>query len=366
MKPLNIAVAAFSTHGGSGIVGFESARLLARRGHSVSFVSPRPPLRAASAGNLNLCTVHRIKHPLFSPGAYAWSLATTLLDLHQKRPIDLIHVHYAVPHAVSAALVRQTLGGGGPALVTTLHGTDVTQHTVAEEHRMLTRWALEQNDALVVPSLALQRAATDRFGFEAERFEVIHNFVDLDAFHPGDPPETPRLIHVSNLRPVKRGLDVIAIFERARASLPQLRLTIVGDGPDREAMESRVRSSGLTGAIDFAGVDVDVAKRLASASVFVLPSETESFGLAALEAMACALPVVGSHAGGLPEVVKHGEGGFLHTVGDVDAMAASVISLLTDTSLMAQQRAAARARATQIGDPNPILDQYESLYRSIV
>lgn len=367
---MRIAVAAFSTHGGSGIVGFESARLLARRGHSVCFVSPRPPLRAAKAGNLELRSISRIKHPLFSPGAYAWSLAATLIELHHEAKLDLIHVHYAVPHAVSAALVAQTLGEDAPALVTTLHGTDVTQHTLAKSHRALTGWALEQNEALVVPSQALQRAAADRFGFELERFRVIHNFVDLEAFHPDSapdsPPDSPRLIHVSNLRPVKRGLDVITIFERARAVFPNLRLTVVGDGPDREAMERRVDEVDLSTAVEFAGVDVDVAKRLASASVFVLPSETESFGLAALEALACGVPVVGSQVGGLPEVVKHGEGGFLHPVGDVDAMAESVIALLSDRETMSRQRIAARARAEQIGDPKPVLDQYEMLYRSLL
>ncbi|MEL6544676.1 MAG: N-acetyl-alpha-D-glucosaminyl L-malate synthase BshA [Myxococcota bacterium] len=368
MKTLRIAVVAFPTHGGSGVVGFESARLLSERGHRVSFVSSDLPLRASNSTGLELCLVERIKHPLFSPGAYAWSLSSCLLDLHFREPLDVIHVHYAVPHAVSSALVRQTLASeSAPALVAHLHGTDVTQYTSQPSQRELTRWALEQHDALVVPSRALKGEAAERFGFPAERFQVFRNFVQLDTFAPGELGSgAPRLVHVSNLRPVKRGLDVVAVFERARATIPELELTVVGDGPDRAAMENYVSSAGLTSAVQFVGVDVDVASHLKSASVFLLPSELESFGLAALEAMACGVPVVGTEIGGLPEVVKHGEGGYLHAVGDIDAMAGSVVSLLRDRQLLENQRELSRKRAVHIGDPKPVLDQYEALYASLV
>lgn len=369
MRPLNIAVVAFPSHGGSGIVGFESGRLLAKRGHSVSFVSSGVPLRATAGERgcgMRLVNVVQTAHPFFSPAAYAWALTTALLDLHAAEPLDVIHVHYAVPHSVSAALVRQTLGASKPALVTTLHGTDVTQQTVDESQRVLTAWALEQCDALVAPSEFLRKSTAVRFDYGTEeRIRVIGNFVDLDTFSPGGMKNTPTLVHVSNLRPVKRGLDVVSIFAQARLRVAELRLEIVGDGPDRSEIENRVGQLGLEDVVRFTGVDVDIADRLREASVFLLPSESESFGLAALEAMACGVPVVASQVGGLPEVIKHGEGGFLHPVGATDEMAASVVKLVADSDFMSKQRAAARERAEQIGAPEPILDLYEKLYRTL-
>lgn len=366
MSSLHVAVIAFSSHGGSGIVGFESACRLAHRGHRVCFISSERPLRADPAeGALSVLTVQDDPFPEFSPNAYTWSLAASLLDVHQRQPIDVVHAHYALPHAVSLGLVRQTLGTSTPHLVTTLHGTDVTHYTERSSHRRLTAWALQQCDALVVPSSALRRSAAEHFGFASERFRVIGNFVDLEAFQPNLERRTPQLVHVSNLRAVKRGLDVIAVFARCHDAVPGLRLVVVGDGPDRVAMESRARVLGLSDHVEFAGVDPDVASRLREASVFLLPSESESFGLAALEAMACGLPVVGSRVGGLQEVVPHGQGGFLFPVGDVEAMARAALELLCDPALLKRQATAARSRAEQIGAPDPIIDEYEALYRSL-
>lgn len=372
MKPLRIAVVAFPTHGGSGVIGFDSAYLLAKRGHSVSFVSSEYPFRARGSvsdeeHDFGIVTVETKRKPDFGPEAYAWALSATLIELHAKRAIDVIHAHYAIPHALSVALVRETLGLDGPRLVTTLHGTDVTQQSRFVADRRLTAWALDRCDALVAPSDWLKATAIERFGSDVVRNCVVAgNFVDLNRFAVREMTRPMRIVHVSNLRPIKRGLDVIEVFERAKSSVAELELDVVGDGPDLNAMVQRASTGGLNRSIRFWGGDGRVAERIGGACAFLLPSESESFGLAALEAMACGVPVVGTRVGGMPEVVRDGDGGFLHALGDVDAMAADVIRLCSDTELQAIQSRAARARAVKIGQAEPIIDRYEQLYQSLV
>jgi N-acetyl-alpha-D-glucosaminyl L-malate synthase BshA len=353
MKRLRIGVSCFSTFGGSGVVATALGQAMAARGHEVVFVGDAPPQR------LDLTQPRLRFHPVPTgfdpPPGDAFALAAALLEV---RGLDLIHAHYALPHAAAAVLARQ-LGSTAP-VITTLHGTDVTTLGADPRWQPLLRMCLAQSAAVTAPSLALAAAAAPLLDGP---IEVIPDFVDTGAFHPPtEPPDGElRLIHVSNFRPVKRVHAVVDIFRRVLARHPA-RLLLIGDGPDRPEVERA--AADLGDRVRFIGKRHHFEAALRAATVFLLPSATESFGLAALEALASGVPVVASNVGGLPEVVRHGETGWLLPPDDLDGMAAHILTL-TDPTRRQTMGEAARADAVARFTEGPIVDRYEALYQRV-
>jgi N-acetyl-alpha-D-glucosaminyl L-malate synthase BshA len=368
---LGVGIICFSTFGGSGVVAAEIAMSLARRAHRVHVFSDDVPTRLdlTRAG----VAFHRVEvrpYPQLRHSPYALALTSKVVEVSRRERLDLVHAHYAVPHAVSAHLARQVLGREGPRIVTTLHGTDITLVGTDPSFLPLTRFSIVESDAVTAPSAWLARAPHAALEVPARvDIDVIPNFVDTGQFHPGRRAAAPAgatrmLVHVSNFRPVKRVDDVVRIFARVRAALPA-RLRLVGDGPERPRIEALARELGVAGAVELLGERVDLPEVLRDADLFVLPSETESFGLAALEAMACGVPVIASDVGGVSEVVVHGACGFLCPLGDVAAMADAALRLLRDEPLRARFAAAARRRAETEFQIEPAVDRYEAVYRRI-
>ena len=379
---LNIGITCFPTFGGSGIIATEVGLGMARRGHRVHFISRALPVRLGSSGaGVFFHEVTESDHPVLHPGgAYPIALASKIIEVSAYERLDVLHVHYAVPHATSAWLARAVMGAQAPRLVTTLHGTDITLVGSDPSYLPITRFSILQSDAVTVPSAFLRDATRTQLDVDPARdIDVIANFVDTERYQPCAPAarsrlgglfeqlegDEPILFHVSNFRPLKRIGDVIAIFEAVQRVRP-CRLVLVGDGPERSIAEHTVRHLGLQGRVCFLGNQDRFVDWLALADVFLLPSETESFGLAALEAMSCGVPVVASEVGGLPDVVVSGETGWLAPVGDVRAMAAHVLDLVSDRTrwLVFSQRARQHA-VTHFG-LEPALDAYEAVYRRVL
>src|SRR5712692_1492267 len=325
---LRIGITCYPTFGGSGIIATEIGLSLARRGHRVHFICYDVPWRLEDFHeNVFFHEVEVRDYPLFDHGHYALALASKMVEVSTYEKLDLLHVHYAIPHATSAYLARQILEASAPRLVTTLHGTDITVVGIDRSFLPITRFSIIQSDGITVPSEYLKQATHDNLNVpRSVPIEVIPNFVDTEKFKPvpskridqlarlfaGARPNfegaaRPRvLIHNSNFRPLKRVEDVVRIFAQVRKTTPVV-LVLVGDGPDRSRIEAMVRDLKLTGAVCFLGKQLNFLEVLQSSDVFLLPSETESFGLAALEALSCGVPVVASRVGGLPEVVIDGE-----------------------------------------------------------
>jgi L-malate glycosyltransferase len=380
---MRIGVVCYPTMGGSGIVATEIGLGMARRGHDVHFVSYDVPARLAPF--LDRVAFHRVEwrdYPLLNLCPYPLALATKLAEVSTTHRLDVLHVHYATPHATSAFLARQILGHRSPRVITTLHGTDIT--LVGRDPALLpvTRLSLLHSDALAVPSEYLRQAAHVELSLPTELpIEVIPNFVDTDHFRParrrpevlrsrlslvddGSPPP-PLLVHASNFRPLKRTDDLVRILATVRREVPAV-LALVGDGPERPRAEALVAELGLGDAVRFLGVQIDFLALLQQGDVFLLPSETEGFGLAALEALACGVPVVASSVGGLPEVVTQGETGLLCAPGDVAGMAAAVLRLLQDPTQRQRMALAARASVELKWRREPLLDRYEEYYRRVL
>ena len=367
---LRIGVACFSTFGGSGVIASEIGMSMARQGHRVAFLSDKPPARLdLSCPNISFHAVAALNYPVRAQSSYAVALAAEMIEVGQKEHLDLLHVHYAVPHAIGAYLARQVLGAAAPKVLVTLHGTDVTRLGADPKFSSLTRFAVLAGDAVTAPSHWLAEQAYRQLGLPREtNIDVIPNFVDTHRFRVArmkSPAGRQILTHVSNFRPLKRVEDVVRIFAGVRSEMPA-RLHLVGDGPERLRVEALVHSLGLAGDVRFFGEGADVAEVLQDSDVFLLPSETESFGLGALEAMACGVPVVASNVGGLPEVVLDGETGFLAPVGDLEEMSKQVRRLLTDPDLHARMSRAARARAEVHFQLEPAVERYELVYRRVV
>ncbi len=367
---LAVGIACYPTFGGSGIVATEIGRSLARRGHRVHFLCSAIPGRLDPARDgVAFHAVTAPPYPLFDASPYTLALCSKMVQVAERERLDLLHVHYAVPHAASAYLARQILGARAPKVVTTLHGTDITLVGSDESFLPITRFSILQSDALTAPSEYLCRATHEKLAIPTGSvIDVIPNFVDTDWFRPverarGGPP---LVVHGSNFRPLKRVPDVVRVFARVRRALPEARLLLVGDGPERPRVALEVRALGLEDAVEFAGERADVVPLLQRADLFLLPSETESFGLAALEAMACGVPVIASRVGGVPEVVEDGAGGLLFPVGDVEAMAEGALALLGDRARCSKMGQLARARAVERFAREPIVDRYEALYRRLL
>jgi N-acetyl-alpha-D-glucosaminyl L-malate synthase BshA len=349
---MRVGLVCHATLGGSGVIATELGHALAQRGHEVHFISAGPPPRLRE-GTLHVVTTP--VHALFPGGEYALALASKLAELAPK--LDVVHVHYAIPHATSAALMRQMVGPR-PRIVTTLHGTDVLTLGRDPALQPVLTHSLRSSDALTAPTRYLRDEISKTFGLQAE---VIGNFVDTDRFKPAAGRRGKTLVHSSNFRPLKRVEDVVRIFAEVSKRVPDAELLLIGDGPTRPAVEAL--GKGLN--VRFAGEQADVLPLLQRSSVFLFPSETESFGLAALEALSCGVPVVASTTGGLPELIDDGSNGFLRAVGDVPAMADCAARLLSDETLWRRTSEAARASAETRWRAGPHVDLYEALYRRV-
>ncbi|HVN33236.1 MAG TPA: N-acetyl-alpha-D-glucosaminyl L-malate synthase BshA [Thermoanaerobaculaceae bacterium] len=370
---MKIGVTCYPTVGGSGTVATELGLAIARRGHEVHFICYAMPYRLGRVPPG--VTFHEVTvpvYPLFQYPPYSLALASQMAEAVREHGIELLHVHYAIPHAISAHLAREILGNG-PRLVVTLHGTDITVVGADPSFLPIVRLGIERADAVTAVSRSLADETHERLGVKRE-IEVIPNFVDPDRYDRDfaaahrrrlSPDGAPLLVHASNFRPVKRVTDVLEVFRRVHERVPA-HLAMVGDGPDRPAAERFARDAGLAHRVEFLGNVSPIEGVIGAGDVFLLPSSEESFGLAALEAMACGVPVVASNAGGIPELVVDGEGGFTFPVGDTAAMAARVIGLLSDPQELARQRERARLRATGEFGTAKVVDRYEALYHRLL
>ena len=381
-RQLKIGVVCYPTYGGSGVIASEIGMAMARRGHQVHFVCLDFPRRLDRfMENVYFHEVVLQDYPLFAYPPYAIGLASKLVEVCTFEKLDLIHVHYAVPHATSGYLACQVLGAAAPKLITTLHGTDITLVGNDRSYLPITRFSIDKSDGLTVPSQYLRNATYDKLNVSTTKhIEVLPNFVDTKVFSPCSSTSgkdlnmlkrlkcgsTERvLIHVSNFRPVKRIADVIGIFAKVREQVKS-NLILIGDGPERSMAEELVRKLNIASSVCFLGKQEEFSGVLANSDVFLLPSETESFGLAALEAMSCGVPVVASNVHGLPEVVIDGETGFLAEVGDVDTMAEQAIRILKDPELRKEMGQAARDRVLKKFEIETTIDRYEQFYRQVV
>ena len=375
---LRIAVVCYPALGGSGVIASELALGLAGRGHRVTLVATALPERLRGTA-VRFDRIDVPSSPVFEHAPYGEAVASRLIELVRREPIDLVHLHYAVPHAASALLAAAVLGAAAPAMVVTLHGTDVTALGSHPSLHAVTAAALDACDGLTTPSRYLRAQAVDQFGLPPERIEVIANFVELERFRP--PPRRERapidalfgaiagaagpvLFHVSNFRPVKRPLDLVEVLARIRQTVPA-RLVLIGDGPERAAVEARAAALGLSDAVRSLGRRRDFADLLRHADGFLLTSESESFGVAALEALASGVPVFGYRVGGVPEVVVDGTG-TLVPCGDLDALAAAVIAGTSDRRAHAAMAEAARARAEALFSMNLAIERYEIYFRHVL
>ncbi len=370
---MKIAIVCYPTHGGSGVVASELALGLAERGHEIHIVSYATPFRLRSfSQNVYIHEVEVASYPLFKYPPYALGLATTLADIHEQYDLDLIHAHYAVPHAASAFLAKQVLRSDKIKVITTLHGTDITLVGADKSFHRVIKFSIEESDGVTAVSNFLRRRTMKEFDIERD-IRVIYNFIDTrkpdkfnDCARERYAPNGEKIImHASNFRPVKRVSDVVRIFERIQREIPA-KLLLIGEGPERLFVKQLVKELGLNDHVWFLGQQDYIEQLLNCADLFLLPSEQESFGLVALEAHVCGVPVVGADTGGMPEVVKHGETGFLLPVGEIALMTTKSLALLTDEQLHAQFSKAGRSRAVTCFDREHIIPQYEAYYDEIL
>ncbi len=373
LEPLRIGMTCHPTYGGSGAVAVELAQALVARGHEVHVISYAPPFRLEAGGGVQLHEVAVPTYPLFKFPPYDMALASKLAEVAADFRLQILHAHYAIPHSMAAYLAREILGDDTLGVVTTLHGTDITLVGADPSYRPATTFALRKSDAVTAVSRFLS-LETQRKICGACRIEVIHNFVDTTRYEPAPrspvrlrfaKPDEWLLVHTSNFRPVKRIGDVVQIFAEVSRALPA-KLLMIGDGPDRPLAERMAKELGLQKRIVFTGALPDAAELTAQADAFLLPSDGESFGLAALEALACGVPVVGSRAGGLPEVFEDGVEGILEEVGQTRAMGQRLVALLGDPKRLEATKLAARARATQLFRTESVVPQYEQVYRDVI
>ncbi|HEX6616827.1 MAG TPA: N-acetyl-alpha-D-glucosaminyl L-malate synthase BshA [Gemmatimonadales bacterium] len=373
---MKIGITCYPTYGGSGAVATELGLELARRGHEVHFITYDSPFRLH--GYAERIYFHQVetrmgRYPLFDHFPYTLALASKQHEVVLREGLELLHVHYAIPHATTAYLARQMLAGERPLrVITTLHGTDITLVGQESSFYAITKFSIEQSDEVTAVSSYLRDETYRAFGCVSCNIRVIPNFINLREYHPADPgaretlapPDTKVVTHVSNFREVKRVKDVVRVFARIRRAMPAV-LVMVGDGPERVDAEQEARELGVAGDVRFLGRLDSVASLLQASDLFVLPSQTESFGLAALEAMACGAPVVATRAGGLPEVVDDGVSGILEPVGSVEAMGRRAVELLRDTPRYQAMREAAVAKAREFS-ADRVVPMYEALYHEVL
>lgn len=372
---MNIGITVYPTYGGSGIVGSELGRDLAARGHNVHFISSFLPTRVTELGErIHFHEVEMMSYPLFEHQPYDLALATKMATVARAEKLDLLHVHYAIPHSISAILARESIKQKRYVpVITTLHGTDITLVGADRSYLPITRYGLQQSDGVTAVSKFLKQATIETFDFD--EIEVIPNFIcqyhykrleDSPLRSELAPNRERLLVHVSNFRPVKRPGDCVEILSRVRKAGIDARLIMVGDGPERSAATYRAEQLGLNGNVEFVGKQANISDYLGIADVFLLPSELESFGLAALEAQACEAPVIATRIGGIPEVVNDGESGYLSEVGDVEKMAADTLTLLNDDDLRREFGKNGRELAVARYSTEQIIPQYIAFYERVV
>jgi L-malate glycosyltransferase len=373
---MRLGITCYPTYGGSGAVATELGLALARRGHEVHFITYDSPFRLR--GYAERVYFHQVetrmgRYPLFDHFPYTLALASKQHEVALREELDVLHVHYAIPHATTAYLAREMLRGTRTLrVITTLHGTDITLVGQESSFYGITRFSIEQSDAVTAVSTFLRDETYRAFGCVGCDVRVIPNFVNLEEYYPASGPRTEALApadhklitHVSNFREVKRVKDVIRVFARINRAMPAT-LLMVGDGPDRPDAEKEAEELGVVASVRFLGRLDSVETLLQASDLFLLPSQTESFGLAGLEAMACGAPVVATRAGGLPEVIDDGVNGILEPVGSVEAMGRRAIELLRDPKRHQAMRDAAVAKAREFSAER-IVPQYEALYDEVV
>lgn len=377
---MNIGITCYPTYGGSGVVATELGKSLAERGHRVHFITYALPMRLTGIGqkddteyldNIFYHEVEMSTYPLFEFPLYSMALASKMVEVARFEKLDILHAHYAIPHATSAVIAKQILNKESDVkVVTTLHGTDITLVGLEPSFEPLMKFSIESSDAVTAVSHFLKNETEQNYGVKKE-IEVIENFVDTSIFHPIDARNLRRLIapngeriliHVSNFRSVKRVQDAIRAFKKILDTGIKAKFLLVGDGPDRGECQALGRELGIAQHLRFLGKQSELAALLAASDVFVIPSGNESFGLAALEAMACGIPVISSDVGGLPEVNIDGNTGFVVPMGDVDAIAERTMQLLSDEDLRQRMGLASLQRATTEFSLEQLIPRYESLY----
>ncbi len=373
---MKIGITCYPTYGGSGVVATELGMELAARGHEVHFISYAPPFRLdPSIERIYFHEVEVATYPLFDHPPYALALAVKMGEVAEAVQLDLLHVHYAIPHSVSALLARSMATSRNAKLpfITTLHGTDITLVGADRSYLPITRFSIEQSDGVTTISTYLKERTQREFEIKRP-IEVIPNFVNCDVYRRNEMPELraewapdgePILMHLSNFRPVKRVTDVVEIFALVRAKM-RAKLVLIGDGPDRGAAEWLARKKGLACDVRFLGKQDRVHDKLSQADLFLLPSDLESFGLAALEAMACEVPVIASRVGGLPEVVKHGADGYLVEPRDVAAAGKYAIEILSRADRGREMGKKAREDAAWEFCASKIIPLYEAYYKKVL
>jgi L-malate glycosyltransferase len=373
---MKIGITCYPTYGGSGAIATELGMELAQRGHEIHFVSYAQPFRLPHfTERVFFHEVETTRYPLFEHNNYSLSLAAMMHEVALRHELDLLHVHYAIPHATSAWIAKEMLGAAHPLkIVTTLHGTDITLVGQERSYFDITRFSILRSDGITAVSDYLKGETVERFDVPAESIEVIPNFVEPQLYDRAAypcrrsaflPPDEKLVMHVSNFRPVKRVRDVIGIFARLNQQV-RSRLVLVGDGPERPEAVDEADRLGVADRVIFLGKQDSVAELMACADLLLLPSSSESFGLVALEAMASGVPVVATRAGGLPEVVEEGVTGHLGEVGDVAAMAAAAASILSDPAKWAEMSRSARRVATERFAADVIVPHYEAYYQRVL
>jgi L-malate glycosyltransferase len=374
---VKIGITCYPTYGGSGAMATELGIALAARGHEIHFITYAQPFRLPAY--LPRVFFHEVdvgRYPLFEYPPYDLALAVRMHEVAKSAKLDVLHCHYAIPHATSAWIAREMMreGGDDVALVTTLHGTDITIVGQDPSYWSITKFSIEKSDRITAVSEHLQQETVSAFGCAGCTVDVIHNFIDpavydraryTGSLRTGFAGSGRVLMHVSNFRAVKRTVDVIRVFAQVAAALPST-LIMVGDGPDRGIAQEEARVLGVADRVQFLGRIDTVAPLLSNADLFLLPSETESFGLSALEALACGVPVVASDTGGIPEVVREGVTGAMAPVGDVDAMARAAIAILSDDDVWRRMSAAAAQDARDRFSEARVIGQYEDVYEDAI
>jgi len=367
---MKIGMVCYPTYGGSGVIATELGKALAERGHQIHFISYAMPMRLDGyLGNVFYHEVEMASYPLFEFPLYTPALASKIVEVCRFEKLDLIHAHYAIPHAISAFIAREVLNKR-LKFITTLHGTDITLVGLEPSYLPVMKFSIEQSDGVTAVSRFLREKTTTNYGIDKD-IRVIPNFVDTEKYQRircddvrgrFAPWGEKIVVHVSNFRAVKRVPDVVRIFSEIRKKVPS-KLVLAGDGPDRSACELLVRDLHLQDHVRFLGKQQELVPILSSSDLMLMPSQSESFGLSALEAMACEVPVVSSSVGGLPELQVHGETGYIAEIGDIDRMSRYANELLTNETKHAMFRAAARKRAVEHFDVRKIVTQYEEYYQ---
>jgi N-acetyl-alpha-D-glucosaminyl L-malate synthase BshA len=371
---MKIGITCYPTYGGSGVVATELGIELAARGHEVHFISYAMPIRlSTSQERIHFHEVEVTTYPLFDHPPYTLALAVKMAEVAEEAMLDLLHVHYAIPHSVSALLARSMAAPRRLPFITTLHGTDITLVGNDRSYLPITRFSIEQSDGVTAISRYLKERTLEEFEVR-HPIEVIPNFVNCDVYMRTDDPQLraqwapggePILMHLSNFRPVKRITDVVEIFALVREKIPA-KLVMIGDGPDRGTAEWLVRQKCLSRDVFFLGKQDRVQEKLGLADLFLLPSDLESFGLAALEAMACEVPVIATNVGGLPEVVTHGVDGYLVAPRDVVAAAKYALDILTRADRGREMGRQARINARKHFCADDVIPLYEAYYQQVL